>query len=79
MKEAIKIAWKDIVKMVITEKWEVGEEFTYRDMLKFQDQFAKKYPNNSHIPEKISQILQQLRDDDIIQFVDYDGTYKRLE
>jgi len=73
------MTWKDEVRKVIKENWKVGEEFTYSEVIKFEDYFSSLYPNNSHVREKISQILQQLRDDKTIEFVDYDGTYKRLK
>lgn len=37
-------------------------QFRTSDMYKFQEEFARAYPENKHITDKIRQILQQLRD-----------------
>lgn len=72
------MGWKDDVKMVIQNKWSVGQMFTLDDVYQFRGQFAKSHPNNGHVTDKIRQTLQYLRDDGIIEFVDNNGYYKRL-
>ena len=66
--------WKKEVYLVIQEISK--EEFVLQDVYDYKDHFAKRYPNNKHIEDKIRQILQYLRDDGLIEFVDYQGTYR---
>jgi HKD family nuclease len=44
-------------------------EFSTRDMYKYATEFQRKYPENRNVEEKIRQILQQLRDLNIITHV----------
>ena len=43
-----------------------NEEFHTSDLYRFASEFARTYPDNTRIEEKIRQILQQLRDKGII-------------
>ncbi len=52
------------------------EIFTLQDIYKFKEQLKKQHPENKHIKAKIRQQLQVLRDREIIEFIDYDGTYR---
>lgn len=73
------MAWKDDVYDVIRQTWEVNQIFTLTDVYKHEDEFSKIHPTNGYISEKIRQVLQNLRDDGVIEFVDNDGTYRRLK
>lgn len=54
-----------------------SQTFTLEDMNKFIPQLRNKYPNNKHIPAKIRQQLQELRDLGLINFLG-NGRYKKL-
>jgi HKD family nuclease len=38
------------------------EAFQTQDMYSYQDEFREIYPENKHVPDKIRQVIQQLRD-----------------
>jgi len=40
--------------------------------------FERAYPHNHHVRDKLRQVMQYLRDDGEILFVDDAGLYKRL-
>ena len=52
-------------------------QFTLRDFqARYTDALAAQYPQNHHVPDKIRQQLQVLRDAGILAFVDNRGTYR---
>lgn len=51
--------------------------FTLRDLEKFEADLSRQFPRNRHIPEKIRQQLQQLRDLGLIEFLGA-GKYRKL-
>ncbi len=51
--------------------------FNLQDMYAMEDEFARAYPNNRHIRDKIRQQLQFLRDLGVLRF-ERRGTYKLL-
>ncbi len=53
-----------------------ADQFTLRDVYKFEDILKAKYPNNNFIKDKIRQQLQLLRDKGVIEFLG-DGRYKK--
>ena len=53
--------------------------FTLSDMRLFEDELKVKHPKNQNVAAKVRQQLQFLRDDGYIDFVDNDGTYRRLK
>jgi type II restriction enzyme len=55
----------------------LGETFTLNQMYSFIDELQQKHPNNNHIPDKIRQQLQFLRDKGIIVFEGH-GVYKKI-
>lgn len=57
----------------------IGEVFSLADLYEYSVYFKEKYPDNMHVEAKIRQILQYLRDDGIIDFVNNNGEYKRLK
>lgn len=73
------MGWKDDVYDVIERTWTIGQIFTLDDLYEYENEFSKSYPDNGHITDKIRQILQYLRDDGVIEFVDNNGTYRRLK
>ncbi|HMN32983.1 MAG: NgoFVII family restriction endonuclease [Chitinophagaceae bacterium] len=51
--------------------------FSLADINTFEKALKQKYPNNNHIPDKIRQQLQNLRDIGLIEFLG-NGNYKKL-
>jgi len=54
------------------------DEFTLQEIYKFSEELKEKYPNNHHIEDKIRQMLQELRDAGVIQFLDNNGNYRKI-
>ena len=55
----------------------LDETFTLKQMYSFVDELQVKHPDNNHIPDKIRQQLQYLRDKGIIEFKGR-GVYKKI-
>lgn len=55
----------------------LDDTFTLNQMYSFVDELQMKHPDNNHIPDKIRQQLQFLRDKGIIEFVGR-GVYKKI-
>ncbi|HNR48651.1 MAG TPA: phospholipase D-like domain-containing protein [Bacteroidia bacterium] len=51
--------------------------FSLAEINSFEENLKLKYPNNNHIPDKIRQQLQNLRDIGLIEFLG-NGQYKKL-
>ena len=73
------MGWKKEVFDLIRGSFAIGETFRLDQAYKFVPELKQKYPNNNHIRDKVRQILQNLRDDGHLEFIDYQGTYKRLK
>ena len=71
--------WKSEVCLIIKQICPIGEMFNLYDIYKHKEQLQNLYPNNNHIEDKIRQTLQYLRDDEIIEFIDNNGEYKRIK
>ena len=55
----------------------LGDVFTLDEMYRFTEELQQKYPNNHHIPDKIRQQLQFLRDKGFIEFQGR-GIYRKI-
>ena len=67
----------DILRKLIQEKYYRDDAFTLAQAYELAEAPLKKsYPNNKHIRDKIRQMLQKLRKDSFLKFVDYDGLYR---
>lgn len=72
------MSWDDEFRKVVKGEWDVGESFTLGDVDGFESHFSDLYPDNAHVRDKLRQILQHLRDEGTIKFVDNDRTYRRV-
>ena len=72
------MSWDDELRKIVIKKWTVGQVFALREVYRYEPYFSKLYPRNRHVREKLRQILQHLRDEGTIQFVDDEGTYRRI-
>jgi len=67
--------WQLIVYQIIENHF--SNEFDLGDFYDFQGDFKKVYPDNFHIEDKIRQVLQQLRDKGLIDFLNK-GSYRKI-
>ena len=72
------VTWDGEVVSVIRKRWRIGQSFELEDIYKYEYHFSQLYPENHHIKQKLRQVLQSLREQEIIEFVDDQGTYRRL-
>ena len=70
--------WKSEVRELIEQKWKPSEAFTFIQVYEFEAYFKGLHPSNFNVRDKLYQILQQLRDDKFLTFIDYNGTYRRI-
>lgn len=74
------MTWDSELKRKIVQTWKVGQRFHLDDVYEFEREFAQLYPRNLHVRDKLRQTLQHLRDnDEMIEFLDDDGNYRRLK
>ena len=76
---ARKYTWDSELKKKVEQNWRVGERFTLRDeVYSLEAHFSRLYPSNNNVRAKLRQIMQHLREGDLVEFVDNNGTYKRI-
>lgn len=74
----MKLNWNEEVKKFIQKNWLPGDQFTIEDLYKNEEFFQKKFPMNNHVKDKLRQIMQHLRDAEIIEFINNKGSYRLL-
>lgn len=70
--------WKSELRKLIEQKWTVGQAFSLDEVYAFAAHFEHLYPSNSHIQDKLRQVVQQLRDEGLVEFIDDGGSYRRI-
>ena len=71
--------WDSELERLVKETWEAGQTFNIADVYKkFQAHFSRLYPSDSSVQDKLRKTLQHLRDQGVLEFVDDDGTYRRI-
>jgi hypothetical protein len=73
--EAADLTWKSEVLRLIRSTWKTDQIFSLADVYQLSSSIAARHPENRHVDEKLRQVLQQLREDGEITFVDNDGHY----
>lgn len=76
------MTWKDDVYVGLLRYGESNatERFTLQEFYRHaEDRLAAKHPDNDNVRAKIRQILQRLRDDGQLEFLDDSGTYRLVE
>jgi len=73
------MSWLEELDGKIRKQWKIGETFRIEEVYQMEGYFSRRHPRNNHVRDKLRQLLQYLRDDDILEFVDNTGTYKRLK
>lgn len=72
------MSWDVELRGVIQQQWRLGQNFSLADVYAFEPHFAAIYPGNHHRCDKLRQILQNLREDGVIKFLDNQGHYQRV-
>lgn len=73
------MTWESDVREIIEGNWRRGSTFTLRELYAVGRHLKKRHPENRHVEEKIRQTLQRLRDLRLIDFIDQNGTYRRVK
>jgi hypothetical protein len=71
------MSWRSDVLAIIHNRWQIGQEFTLREVYFFEDELSRNHPANKNVRSKIRQTLQALRRDLIIEFLNDRGVYRR--
>jgi hypothetical protein len=66
--------WDHIVYTMIVSNFRNGA-FTLQELYEFEPYFMDVYPKNAHIKDKIRQVLQHLRDEGLVVFLQ-NGVYE---
>jgi hypothetical protein len=69
--------WKSDVQRYIESRWSIGSGFSLAEIYTDVERFTALHPKNKHVHEKIRQVMQELRKDGLVDFVDNKGTYIR--
>ncbi len=72
------MTWVGDVRERVCRRWKPGDEFTVAQVYEFAGELGQLHPANSFVDEKIRQTLQVLRDEGLIEFLDNQGTYRRV-
>ena len=73
------MTWNDELRAIIRkEAKSPGQKFSLEDVYNYEEELAERHPQNSHIRETIRDKLQELREYDDIEFLDGEGTYRRV-
>jgi hypothetical protein len=68
-------SWRQEVLHLIRSRWHADQVFSLSEVYASADQLTKRHPGNLHVEAKLRQVLQQLRDEGEITFVDNEGHY----
>jgi hypothetical protein len=71
------MTWKSGILDIITINWRRGSRFTLRELYSKAGRLKQRYPQNATPDARIRQVLQDLRDEGRIDFLDNRGTYRR--
>jgi 5-methylcytosine-specific restriction protein B len=71
------MAWLDDLETRLRANWAPGQQFTLEAVYNScEDDLQQLHPENSHVRDKIRELLQQLRDRGRLEFIDNAGTYR---
>ena len=71
--------WDDEVADMICDTFAIGEEFTADQIYTHETYFQRLHPRNHFVQDKLRQVLQHLRDQGMIHFIDDRGNYCRVK
>ena len=68
--------WCERLEILIKIKYNKGDKFTIKDIYNnFEDILQQKFPKSNTVKNSIQLNLQKLRDNKIIEYIDYQGNY----
>lgn len=78
------MTWRTEIEDRIKKNFDVNERFEIEDVYEWAGDLKRRYPKNRHIYETLRDVLQDLRDDEVIEFrgergEETAGEYKRLQ
>lgn len=72
------MTWKKQLYDEIAKAHDVGDDFELEELYALEQKFKGWYPQNQHVLETMRDVIQDLRDEGKIKFIDYDGKYQRI-
>jgi hypothetical protein len=76
---AQRVTWYSELERLVKARWAIGHDFTAEKVYDFDEHFRPLYPQNCTRKASLQRTMQLLRDRGIVEFVDNNGTYKRLK
>lgn len=70
--------WVGDLRMLVQSSFRIGEEFDRQSVIALASAIIARHPNAVTPEQTISWALQKLGNEGTIEFVDNDGTYKRV-
>jgi type II restriction enzyme len=70
--------WRSELRKLVEQNWKVGQTFSLDEVYSLAAHFRRLYPSNKHVREKLRQIMQQLRDEGLVEFIDDWGNSRRI-
>ncbi len=68
------ITWDAELARLVKARWGGGKVFTLEDVYQLENHFSALYPRNNNVRDKLRQVLQHLRDEGVLSFLDNEGT-----
>jgi hypothetical protein len=73
------MSWRSTLAREIRSNYAVGQIFSLTDLYRRSESaLQKEFPRNTRARATMRNVLQQLRNDGMLAFMDDHGTYKRL-
>lgn len=73
------MTWSEEMRTIIRkEAPKPGQKFDIQDIYAYEDEQAARHPSNRHVRETLRDKLQEFRELGLIEFIDQEGTYRRL-
>lgn len=73
------VTWKIALEHEFRAHYVIGQDFSLTDLYRrAEDSLQRQFPSNNRVRATMRNVLQQLRNDGLLLFVDNDGTYRRL-
>lgn len=69
------MSWRDDIEDLLPR---LPRQFKVEELYRFAPVLHSRHPDNFHIEEKIRQVLQKLRDENKLRFIDNNGTYEQV-
>ncbi len=72
------MTWQELVRDLMQQGYSVGEVFTLEDFFsRYEGELNAAFPGSNTHRESLRKTFQELRRSDEVEFIDYEGTYRR--